>query len=149
MFSTRISCFFLFFFKQLYWSIIALQWCVSFCFITKWISYTYTYIPISSPSHHPYPTPLGLCKAPSWSPCAMWLLSTSYLFYIWRCIYVYATLSLCSSLLFPLPMCRVLKSVLYICVFIPVLPIGSSELFFFFRFHIYVLAYGIYFSLSD
>ena len=25
----------LFFFKHLYWSIIALQWCVSFCFITK------------------------------------------------------------------------------------------------------------------
>ena len=24
-----------FFFKHLYWSIIALQWCVSFCFITK------------------------------------------------------------------------------------------------------------------
>ena len=27
-----------------------LQWCVDFCFITKWISYTYTYIPISPPS---------------------------------------------------------------------------------------------------
>ena len=25
------------FFKHLYWSIVALQWCVSFCFITKWI----------------------------------------------------------------------------------------------------------------
>ena len=24
-----------FFFKHLYWSIIALQWCVSFCYITK------------------------------------------------------------------------------------------------------------------
>ena len=24
-----------FFFKHLYWSIIALQWCVSFCFITE------------------------------------------------------------------------------------------------------------------
>ena len=40
----------LFFKKYLYWSIIALQWCVSFCFITKWISYTYSYIPISLPS---------------------------------------------------------------------------------------------------
>ena len=40
-------CLFLVCFLHLYWSIIALQWCVSFCFITKWISYTYTYIPIS------------------------------------------------------------------------------------------------------
>ena len=39
-----------FFLKHLYWSIIALQWCVSFCFKTKWISYTYTYVPISLPS---------------------------------------------------------------------------------------------------
>ena len=36
-----------------------------------------------SPSHPPYPTPLGGHKAPSWSPCAMRLLPTSYLFYIW------------------------------------------------------------------
>ena len=28
----------------------SLQWCVSFCCITKWISYTYTYICISPPS---------------------------------------------------------------------------------------------------
>ena len=27
--------FFYFYFLHLYWSIIALQWCVSFCFITK------------------------------------------------------------------------------------------------------------------
>ena len=44
----RISAY-LFIFKYLYWSIIALQWYVSFCFITKWISYTYTYVPISLP----------------------------------------------------------------------------------------------------
>ena len=30
-----------FFLKHLYWSIIALQCCVSFGFISKWISYTY------------------------------------------------------------------------------------------------------------
>ena len=42
--------FFIVFFEHLYWSIIALQCCVSFRFITKWISYTYTYVPISLPS---------------------------------------------------------------------------------------------------
>ena len=47
-----------------------------------------------------------------------------------------------------LPHPRVLKSILYVCVFIPVLPLGSSETFVF-RFHIYVLAYSICFSLSD
>ena len=30
--------------------LIVLQWCVSFCFIVKWISYTYTYVLISLPS---------------------------------------------------------------------------------------------------
>ena len=76
-----------FFFLHLCWSMIALQWCVSFCCITKWIIYTSTYIPyllpLVSPSHPPYPTPLGGNKAPSWSPCAMRLRPTSYLFYIW------------------------------------------------------------------
>ena len=28
-------------------------------------------LPLASPSHAPYPTPLGGHKAPSWSPCAM------------------------------------------------------------------------------
>ena len=45
---------------------------------------------------------------------------------------------------------RVHKSIPNICIFILVLPLGSSEtVFFFFRFHIYVLAYGICFPLSD
>ena len=56
--------------------------------------------PLASPSHPPYPTPLGGHKAPSWSPCAMRLLPTSYLFYIWLCMYVSATLSLRPSLPF-------------------------------------------------
>ena len=55
------------------------------------------------PSHRPYPTPLCGHKTPSRSPCAMQLLPTSYLFYVWQCIYVHATLSLCHSLPFPLP----------------------------------------------
>ena len=101
--------------------------------------YIYIHPHISSllrlpPSHPPYPTPLGGHKAPSRSPCAMQLPPTSYLFYIWQCIYVHATLT-SSQLTLPPP--RVLKSILYVCVFIPVLPLGSSE-HFFLRFHIYV-----------
>ena len=38
-----------FFFLHLYWSIIALQCCVSCCCIANWISFMYTYIPISPP----------------------------------------------------------------------------------------------------
>ena len=70
---------FFFFFLTSLWSIIALQWCASFCFITKWISYTYTYTPISPPScvslpptlSHPSrwsQSTLALCVAPGSSP---------------------------------------------------------------------------------
>ena len=48
--SLVVRFWFCFSFKHLYWSIIALQWCVSFGFMTNWISYTYTYDPISLPS---------------------------------------------------------------------------------------------------
>ena len=60
-------------------------------------------------------------------------------------VYICQCYSLTSSQL-PLPLPCVLKSILYVCVFIPVLLLGSSEAFFS-RFHIYVLPYGIYFSL--
>ena len=100
-------------------------------------------LPLSSPSHPPYPTPLGHRKAPSWSPCGILLLPISY--FTFGSIHMSMLLSLCPS--FPLPL-HVLKSILYVYVFIPVLPLHSSVPFFF-RFHIYALAYGICFSLSD
>ena len=126
-----LSLLLLLLFLYLYWSIIALRWCVSFCVQQSesaiCIHISPYPLPLEPPSHPPYPTPLGGHKAPSRSPCAMQLLPTSHPFYIWWCIYVHATLSLRPSL--PFPPC-VLKSLLYICVFIPVLPLGSSVPFF-------------------
>ena len=63
-------------------------------------------------------------------------------------MYICPCHSLTSSQL-TLPPPHVLTSMLYVCIFIPFLPLGSSEPLFFFRFHIYVLAYSICFSLSD
>ena len=101
---------------------------------------------LEPPSHPPYPTPLGHCKAQNRSPCAMLLLPTSQLFYIGS-VYMSMLLSLCPS--FALPP-HVIKSIFYVYLFIPALQLGSSVPFvLFFRFHIYVLAYGVCFSLSD
>ena len=61
-------------------------------------------------------------------------------------VYMSILLSLCPSFALPL---HVLKSIFYVYLFIPALQLGSSVPFFFFRFHIHALAYGICFSLSD
>ena len=125
---------------------------VSFCFITKWISYMYTYIPISPSSCVSLPP--SLSHPSRWSQSTQ-LISLCYeaashwLSILHLVVYICPCHSLTSSQL-TLPPPHVLKSILYICVFIPILPLGSLEwFFFFFRFHIYVLAYSICFSLSD
>ena len=105
----------------------------------------YTSIPISPPSCVSLPPSLSqrtkltsLCYAAA----SLWLSILHLVVYICPCH------SLTSSQLTLSPL-RVLKSILCICIFIPVLPLGSSEPLFLFRFHIYVLAYSICFSLSD
>ena len=118
--------------------------------LTKWISYTYTNIPISPPSCVSLPHSLShpcrwskstklisLCYAAD----SQELSISHFIVCISPCHYLTS-----SQLTLPLP--QVLNSILYICIFIPVLPLGSSEPFFF-RSHIYVLAYGICFSLYD
>ena len=54
----RIS-FFSFFKIDLYWSIIASQYCVSFCCATKRISHMHTHVPISPPSWASLPSSLS------------------------------------------------------------------------------------------
>ena len=109
----------------------------------------YIYIPISPPSCVSLP--------PSLSHPSMWSQSTELLSLCYAAashqlpilhlvVYICQCHSLTSSQL-TLPPPHVLNSILYIYIFIPVLPLGSSELFFF-QFHIYALVYGICFSLS-
>ena len=100
------------------------------------------------PLEPPYPMSLGHHKAPSWSPCAILLLPSSYLFYIRYSIYVNSTVTLPQlppPLHLPCPQVHSLCLHLYSCLGIRFI----STIFLFFRFHIYVLAYGICFSLSD
>ena len=124
-----------------------------FLLYNKVNNYTYTYIPIFPPS--------CIYLPPSLSHPSRWtqsteLISLCYATASHQLSVLHLVVNICpchsltsSQLPFPLP--RVLKSILYVYVIIPVLPLGSSEQFsfFFFRFHIYVLAYGICFSLSD
>ena len=66
---------------------------------------------------------------------------------------IYNSMPLSPSSQLTLPNSRVLKSILYLCVFIPVLPLGSSEPFFL---HIYMCQHTVfvflfltYFTLCD
>ena len=111
----------------------------------------YTYIPISPPS--------CLSLTPFQSHPSRWSQSTELispcdaaashqLAILHLVVYICQCYSLTSSrLTIPPSPCPQLHS-LCLCL-IPVLPLGSPEPFFLFRFYIYVLAYGICFSLSD
>ena len=109
----------------------------------------YTYIPhipppLEPPSHTPYPTPLGDIKHRADLPVLCCCFSPAN-YFTFDSVYTSMLLSLRAS--FALPP-HVVKSILY--AYLYALPLGLSVPFFFlFRFHIYALAYGICFSLSD
>ena len=111
----------------------------------------YTYIPISPPC--------CISLSPSLSHPSRWSQSTQLnplcyaaashqLFYIWQCIYVNVTLSLCPSLPFPLPVSSSPFS-MSVSLSLSYPQVLQNLFFFFLSFHIYVLAYSICFSLSD
>ena len=117
----------------------------------------YTYIPISPPSCVSLP--------PSLSHPARWSESTELislcnatashqLSILHLVVYIRQCYSLTLSQL-TLPHPCVLKSLLYICVFIPVLPLGSSEPFFFLdsiymcQHTVFVFLFLTYFTLYD
>ena len=142
-----------FFFKHLYWSIIALQWCVSLCFTTKWINYTYTYVPISPPSCVSLPPilpipPLQVVtkhRADLPVPCGGFPLA---IYSTFGSVYMYMPFShfvRAYPSTSPYPQ---VHSLVGLCLYSHLAP-GYSWPFFFLRFHVYVLAYNICFSLSD
>ena len=92
---TSLSSFCFCFFN---WRKIALQCFVGFCHTTMWISHKYTYVPCLLnllPHTSPHPTALGSHRAHGWPSCVIQQLLISYLFYIWYCICLNATLSIC------------------------------------------------------
>ena len=110
--------------------------------------------PLASPSHPPYRPPLGGCKAPSWSPCAMGadlpVLCCCFplaIYFTFGSVYMsmlhfhlipaYPSPSPCPQLH---PLC--------LCLFSCPSPRFIRTIFVF-RFHVYVLAYSICFSPSD
>ena len=118
-----------FFFFKLFicnWRIIALQYCVGFCHTSAWIRHRYTHAPsiLNLPAtSHPHPTPPGCHRALVWVPWVIQQIPTGY----FTCGSVYASM-LISPFVPPSPSPThcVHKSVLYVCVSIAALQIGSS-----------------------
>ena len=136
-----------FFFKHLYWSIIALQWSVSFCCITLNQLYIYIYPHISSLLHLPPTLPIptlwvvtkhlaDLSVLCSFFPLAIYITFGS----------VYMSMPLSHFVpAYPSPSpCPQVHS-LHLHVYSCPAPRFFRTIFFF-RVHIYVLAYGICFS---
>ena len=138
------------FFFDLYWSIIASQYCVSFCCTTKRVSHMYTHVPLSPPSLASLPSSLSHPSRSSQStePVSLCYAAASHqptilhsVVYICQCYSHFAAASLShpmssspfsvsTSLFLP---CNYVHQYLFV-------------LFCFFRFHIYALAYSICFS---
>ena len=85
MYVCMYVCMYVFFLASLEYNCFTMVWQFLLYYKVNQL-YIYIYLHISSllclPPTLPL-TPLGGHKAPSWSPCAMQLLPTSYLFYIW------------------------------------------------------------------
>ena len=110
------------------WGTVALQCCVSFCCSMKWISCMYTDIPslLAFPSPH-CPSPpcnLGHHRAPHWAPCAVQQVPTSWFTYD----SAHTSIPISQFISLPSPHLWVHVSVLYVCVFILVLQIYSTQI---------------------
>ena len=104
-------------------------------------------LPLVSPSHPPYPTPLGGHKAPADLPvlCGCFPLA---IYFTFGGVYMSMPLSHFVPAYpspSPCPQVHSLRLRFYSCP----APRFFRTIFIFFRFHIHVLAYSICFSLSD
>ena len=110
--------------------IVGLQYRISFCYMTKWISYTYTYIPslldLPPTSHYIplYSSSLQSTELSSqpYSEDSHWLPI------LHMAVHTYQLQP--PNLSHPLLLLGVYVSKTYVCISIPALQIGSSESFF-------------------